>query len=280
MHRSSPGAASGSVGWRVVVSSPSRLALGVGSESYSVRAQEWHLPNHVGRGVGYAPPGSCTHPSRSSMHRPSPRAASGSVGWRMVVSSPGQLILGVGSESYSVGAQEWHLPYHVGRGVGYAPPGSCTYPSRSSMRWSSPEAATGSVGWRMVVPSPSQFCLERRIRVVLEWCASGGCYAGCPCWAIWATSVLPALCLPPPAPLRRAAAASDWEPGSFRRVPVRVEDVGCSLVDSWAPSGALSAPRVLFGEAPLVGQCPLGELEAPVPSRAFAARRAGSGRSR
>ena len=129
-------------------------------------------------------------------------------------------------------------------------------------------------------PFSESISLGRRIRVVLEWCGSDGCYAGCPCWAIWVTSALPALCLPPPAPLRRAAAASDWEPGSFRRVPVRVEDVGCSLVDSWAPSGALSAPRVLFGEAPLVGQCPLGELEAPVPSRAFAARRAGSGLSR
>jgi len=105
--------------------------------------------------------------------------------------------------------------------------------------------------------------LGRRIGVVLEWCGSDGCHAGCPCRAIRVTSALPALCLPPPAPLRRAAAALDWEPGGFRRVPVRVEDVRRSLVDSWAPSGALSAPRVPFEGAPLVGQWPAWQARGP-----------------
>ena len=49
----------------------------------------------------------------------------------------------------------------------------------------------------------------------------------------------------------------------FRRVPVRVEDVRRSLVDSWAPSGVLSAPRVSFEGAPLVGQWPAWQARGP-----------------
>ena len=89
--------------------------------------------------VEYTPPGSCTHPSRSSMHRSSPRAASGSVGWRVVVSSPSRLALGVGSESYlsGEGVMVATPDVHAGRsGVTSAlsalsPPASCSYASCS-----------------------------------------------------------------------------------------------------------------------------------------------------
>ncbi len=74
-------------------------------------------------------------------------------------------------------------PGSSSRGVVYAPPGSCTHPSRRSMHRSSPRAATGSS--RLMGGSPSlhseSISLGRRVGVMLSSEGSGGFRAGCPC---------------------------------------------------------------------------------------------------
>jgi hypothetical protein len=76
--------------------------------------------------------------------------------------------------------------------------------------------------------------------------------------------------LPSPAPIRRAPAPSDCEP-AWSRGGSRSESAGLRrplVVDSWAPSGAPSAPGSPVAGAAPVGRWPAWRARAPFPSRA------------
>jgi hypothetical protein len=155
-------------------------------------------------------------------------------------------------------------PGSSSRGVVYEPPGSCTHPSRCSMHRSSPRAVTGSSRLMGGSLHSESISLGRRVGVVLSGEGSGGYRAGCPCGS---SPGSPAHSqhsrLPPPAPMRRAAVASDWEPGSSGGCRSESRGLNVPWVDSWAPSGAFSTPRGPIAGAPLVGQWPAWRTRGP-----------------